>query len=357
MNERRRRCPWRWGDREFAPGEEGEAHIDVSLRYVGEPVQVPVIVWRGKRDGPTVFVSGAVHGDEINGTGAIRAMIYERPFELTAGTLLFAPVVNTHGFERHERYMPDRRDLNRCFPGSRSGSMASRIARRVFDELVHRSDYGIDLHTAAVRRTNFPNVRADMTNLTLASFARAFGAELILSSRGPRGSLRRAATEFGCPTLCLEAGEVWKVEPGVVEYAVRGVRNCLIALGMVEGEIERPPFAIETDATSWTRSKHAGFLRLHVAPGDVVERGQLLATNISLTGKRLSRLKAVRKGIVLGATTIPVVAPGTAIFNIAYAKHGDMMRADRAISRLDDDHLHARMRSDLARNVRIVKPG
>ena len=330
--------------------------IDVSLTYMGDAVQVPVIVWRGQREGPTVFVSGAVHGDEINGTGAIRAMIYERPFTLAAGTLLFVPVVNIHGFERHMRYMPDRRDLNRCFPGSRSGSMASRIARRVFEQIVHRSDFGIDLHTAAVRRTNFPNVRADMGNPSLASFSRAFGAELILSGKGPKGSLRRAATDFGCPTLCLEAGEVWKVEAGVVEYAIRGVQNCLIHLGMVDGEVEGPPFSIETDATSWTRSKHAGFLRLHVAPGDIVRRGQLLATNISLTGRRLSKLKATRDGILLGSTTLPVVAPGTPIFNIAYAKRGEMLRADRAISRLDDDHLHARMRSGLARNMRIVEP-
>jgi predicted deacylase len=261
------------------------------------------------------------------------------------------PVINLLGFERHERYLPDRRDLNRSFPGSRRGSLAGRLARSVFDQIVSRADFGIDLHTAALRRTNFPNVRADMNNPDLADLARAFGSELIVSSQGPAGSLRRSATAAGCPTLILEAGEVWKVEPTVVEYGIRGITNCLRHLGMIDGEPSLPPYRVETDATRWIRAQFGGFLRFHVTPGDQVKKGDKLATNISLVGKRLNVIRAPRAGIVLGMITLPSVAPGDPICHLAYTKQGELARVVRAVERMDGDALHERVRDDLARSV------
>lgn len=206
-----------WFGRNVPPGSELATTLAISESYSGQDVSIPAFVWRGNSPGPTVCITAAVHGDEINGTGAIRHIIRERPFQLTAGTLVLIPVVNMPGFELHTRYLPDRRDLNRSFPGSAEGSFASRLARSFFDQVIRRCDYGIDLHTAAVRRTNFPNVRANMQDERLAAFARAFGAELIVSGNGPKGSLRASACKAGCATLILEAGEVWKVGPGVVE--------------------------------------------------------------------------------------------------------------------------------------------
>jgi hypothetical protein len=264
-------------------------------------------------------------------------------------------VVNLLGFERHERYLPDRRDLNRSFPGSRRGSLASRLARAIFQEIVARSDYGIDLHTAALRRTNFPNVRADMEHPVLADLARAFGTELIVSSSGPAGSLRRAATAAGCPTLILEAGEVWKVEPTVVEYGLRGIRNCLRHLGMVAGEPSAPPYRVETDATSWVRAQFGGFLRFHVTPGDQVFKGDALATNISLVGRQRTVVRAPKAGIVLGMTTLPAVAPGDPIIHLAYTRRGELSKVVRAVERMEDDDLHERVREDLARNVLVQR--
>jgi len=342
-----------WGDTTIAPDSSGEIEIVVSETYSGADTVIPAFVWRGAEPGPSVFVTAAVHGDEINGTGAIRHIIVEEPFRLVSGALVLVPVVNILGFERHSRYLPDRRDLNRSFPGTTTGSLASRIARTVFDQIITRCDYGIDLHTAAVRRTNFPNIRADMSDPDLAAFARAFGAELIVSGKGPKGSLRRAACRAGTPTVILEAGEVWKVEPTYVEYTLRGVKNCLAHLGMIEGEPERPAYQTETDATQWIRAQSGGFLRFHVAPGDIVEEGEPIATNTNLTGREQNVIEAPRDGIVLGMTTLPSVSPGDPVCHLAYPKRGELRRAQRGRRSLPDSALHERTREDLARSIHV----
>ncbi len=340
-----------WIGDEVEPGRGGEVTLRVSTSYAGAEIEIPVFVWRGAEAGPRVFVTAAVHGDEINGTGAIREIITTEPFSLDRGSLVLVPVVNILGFEQHSRYLPDRRDLNRSFPGSGGGSQASRAARTVFDAIVAPCDYGIDLHTAAVRRTNFPNVRADMSDPRLAAFARAFGTELIVSGAGPKGSLRRAACRAGVPTLILEAGEVWKVEPGYVEYAVRGVQNCLTHLGMIGGgEVVRPAYQIEVDSTKWVRAERGGFLQFHVGPGDIVDEGEAIATSTSLTGEQRNVIESPRDGIVLGMTTLPSVAPGDAVCHLAYPRARALKKAEKAIDALPDDHLHERTREDLARS-------
>ena len=150
-----------WRGKKIEPGERADLSLKVSRSYGGTSIRVPVHVWRGEKPGPSVFISAAVHGDELNGTGTIRQLIEEPPFELRAGSLVLVPVVNILGFEQLSRYSPDRRDLNRSFPGSTTGSLTSRLANVIFQNIVARCDYGIDLHTAASGRTNFPNVRGD----------------------------------------------------------------------------------------------------------------------------------------------------------------------------------------------------
>jgi len=347
--------PHEWFGRRIEPGEPVRLLMSLSETFSGEQMRVPVYIWRGEAEGPTVFVTGAVHGDEINGTGAIRHILRERPFEMEGGTLVLVPVVNLPGFERHTRYLPDRRDLNRSFPGTRGGSFASRVAHAVFDQVVRRCDYGIDLHTAAVRRTNFPNVRADMGDPALAAFARAFGAGLIVSGTGPEGSLRASACAIGVPTLILESGEVWKVESGYIEYATRGIVNCLRFLGMVAGTVEEPAYRVEVDATSWIRASHGGFLEFHVSPGTIVEAGEAIATNTTLAGQDLDVLRAPRDGIVLGMTTIPSVSPGDPVCHLAFPKRSALRKLERAVDALDDDSLHERIRDDLSRSVHVTE--
>ncbi|MFI4916032.1 MAG: succinylglutamate desuccinylase/aspartoacylase family protein [Phycisphaerales bacterium JB060] len=342
-----------WTDLEVTPGIGREGRLVVSESYAGVDIAIPFSVWKGPKDGPAVFITAAVHGDEINGTGAIRHILMNWPFELAAGTLVMVPVVNLMGFERHSRYLPDRRDLNRSFPGSLDGSLAARLANAVFEGIVKPCQYGIDLHTAAVRRTNFPNVRADLHDEKVASFARAWGAELTMHGVGPEGSLRAAACQAGVPTIILEAGEVWKVEPTYVEHAVRGIRNCLIHLGMVQGEPEPPAYRIEADKSKWVRANNGGFLSFHVGPGDFVNQGDAIATNTDLLGVEKNVVEAPRSGIILGMTTIPSVSPGDPICHIGYASDGALQKAEAAQDKLADHHLHERTRGDLARNVHL----
>jgi len=343
----------RWTDLGVEAGSWAEGRLVVSESYAGVDIAIPLSVWRGPRDGPAVFITAALHGDEINGTGAIRHLLMHWPFRLAAGTLVMVPVVNLLGFERHSRYLPDRRDLNRSFPGSPEGSLAARLAHSVFEGVVRPCDFGIDLHTAAVRRTNFPNVRADMRDPRTAALARAFGAELTLHGRGPDGSLRATACQAGKPTIILEAGEVWKVESTYVEQALRGIRNCLIHLGMVEGRPDPPAYRIEADKTRWVRADNGGFLSFHIAPGEIVRSGQVIATNTDLLGREKNPVESPHDGIVLGVTTIPSVAPGDPICHIAFASDNALDRVGLAVDALPQAHLHERTREDLARSLHL----
>ncbi|HCT44134.1 MAG: succinate dehydrogenase [Phycisphaerae bacterium] len=343
-----------WFADSTAVGERGWHELIISESVAGRDIAIPVYVWKGHEPGPIVCVTAAVHGDEINGTGTIRSIVSDPPFDLLAGTLVMVPVVNLLGFERHSRYLPDRRDLNRSFPGSATGSLASRLAHAFFNQLTKHCDYGIDLHTAAVRRTNFPNVRADLSIPELRDFARAFGTELIIDSGGPKGSLRQAATKAGCPTIILEAGEVWKVESAVVEYTVRGITNCLRSLKMVEGTPSRPAYRLETDSSTWVRATAGGFLEFHVAPGEIVHDGEAIATSWDLGGAEVETIRAPRDGIVLGMTTIPSVAPGDPVVHLTYPKKGSLKKIEQVMENLDDDSLHERTREDLSRNFVVT---
>jgi predicted deacylase len=339
-----------WGEVQVAPGERRDLEIVGTQRVDGVDAHIPAHVWRAPEPGPTVFVTAAIHGDEINGTGVVRELISDPPFELKRGALLLVPVVNMLGFERHTRYLPDRRDLNRCFPGTKSGSMTSRLAAVVFREIVNRCDYGIDLHTAAVRRTNVPNVRGDLDVPEVRRLARAFGTELVLHTTGAEGSLRREATEAGCPTIILEAGEAGKVEPTVVETALRGVRNVLIELGMVDGKRERPHYRAMVRRSRWVRAESGGFLRFHAVPGDFVQEDDVLATNTSLLGHERARLVAPEDGVLLGMTTHPMVVPGDAVYHLGLLDHANE-RFERAVEGLPEGTLHDRVRDDLSTSV------
>jgi predicted deacylase len=343
----------RWPGRKIKPGERVDLKLTVSKSYGGSAVRVPVHVWRGKNPGPSVFICAAVHGDEINGTGTIRKIIQDDPFELISGSLVLVPVVNILGFEQLTRYSPDRRDLNRSFPGIKKGSLTSRLAHVIFQHMVGRCDYGIDLHTAAVRRTNYPNVRADMDQEATARLATLFGSELLLNTRGPSGSLRREAVKVGCATLVLEAGEVWKVEPSVVEYALRGIRNVLVGLKMIEGEIVDPAFRVVAEETKWVRAEKGGFLKFHVRPGDTVMKDQPLATNASLSGTDLNTLVAPQDAIVLAMTTLPAVSPGDPVAHLAFPSDRAFRKMERVIGKLPEDSLLSRLHDDLASNVLV----
>ena len=332
-----------------------DVELEIGTSYSGSVTRLPVRVMRGRESGPAVFVTGAVHGDELNGTGIVQQILLHPPFKLQRGTLVLVPVVNMPGFERHSRYLPDRRDLNRSFPGTGEGSMASRLANTVFEEIVGRCDYGIDLHSAAVRRTNFPNVRADLKDPEVRRLAESFGTSLVVQGTGPRGSLRRAACDAGVPTISLEAGEVWKIEPLVLEIGVRGVTNVLIELGMVSQEPQRPIYQTRADRTSWIRSNFGGLLRFHVTPGDPVDAGQALATVHNLLGGEQGVIEAAVSGVILGMTTLPSVTPGDPVCHIAATRRKPASIRE-ALARASGESLVERVQDDLASSIAVSEP-
>jgi predicted deacylase len=343
------------GGHSIAPGTSMDVRLPISQTYTGDAINIPLRIIRGKEPGPKIFVTAAIHGDEINGTGIIHDFFFNEHVDLQRGTLILAPVVNVFGFESHERYLPDRRDLNRSFPGSAKGSLASRIAHILMQELVGPCDFGIDLHTAAAQRTNFPNIRADLSNPKARRIATAFGAMLTVDGKGPLGSFRREATRSGCPTIILEAGEPWKVEPAVLQIGIRGIRNVLSELEMIDEAPEKPPFQVKIRRSTWVRAAVGGILKFHVSPGDFVEAGQAVATNYSIMGVEQSVLTSEGHGIVLGMTTMPAVKPGEPICHIAALSDSQVRRFRKKLEATRKD-LHGQAQADLATNVDVV-PG
>lgn len=304
-----------WFGEKIEPGESRNVHLVVGESYSSMNVEIQIHVRRAIKDGPVLFVTAALHGDELNGCGAVRQLIQDEDFQLLKGTVVLIPVLNLPAFERHSRYLPDRRDLNRSFPGSAEGSLAGRMAHTIFNEIVKRCDYGIDLHTASVRRTNYPTVRADMADPEVRRIAEAFGSEIIINTKGPKNSFRREACKVGCPTIIMEGGEVWKVEPGIVETGVRGIKNVLSELNMLDTNIERPAYQIVIEKSKWIRADRGGFLDFHIKPGDVVEKDQPLTTSTTILGEGQSTLHAPYDGVVMGMTSLPSISPGEPICN------------------------------------------
>ncbi len=345
-----------WEGLPISPGAGHDVTLAVSESYSGMTLRIPLHIRRATEEGPVVLISAAQQGEEVNGTGAIRQLIQDTTFQLVRGSVILVPVLNLLAFDRHSRYLPDRRDLNRCFPGSARGSLASRMARTLFDGIVSRCDYGIDLHTAAVRRTNYPSIRANLQIPAVRYLAQAFGTEVILHGGGPQGALRREACEAGCPTIVMEGGEVWKVEPSIVETATRGIRNVLRSLGMLEGNPHVPPYQIVIEKTKWLRAERGGFLHFHVKPGEIVEKDQALATHANLLGHEQSVLRAPFNGVVIGMTTLPAVSPGEPVCHLGKLPKGQRP-ADLRRQRSHVDGLENRLVEDLASNLLVVEPG
>jgi predicted deacylase len=344
-----------WFGEKIEPGESRNVQLAVGESYSSMAVQIQIHIRRGLSDGPVVFVTAALHGDEINGCGAIRQLIQDDDFQLLRGAVVLVPVLNLPAFERHSRYLPDRRDLNRSFPGTPDGSLASRMAHTVFSEIVMRCDYGIDLHTASVRRTNYPTVRGDLADPEVRRIAEAFGSEIIINGKGPKNSFRREACHAGCPTIIMEGGEVWKVEPGIVETAVRGVKNVLCELEMIDFEIERPPYQIIIEKSKWIRAENGGFLQFHIKPGDIIEKGQPLTTNTTILGEDPSTLYAPFNGVIMGMTSLPSISPGEPICNL-----GKLPRKYKPETltkrRRQEDGLEQQVLEELGSSVLVVEP-
>ena len=301
------------------PGQTLQLELPVAKLYTDTDVCIPVHIIRGRKDGPTVFVSAAVHGDELNGIEIVRRLIQQKSLKISYGTLILVPMVNVYGVLSQSRYMPDRRDLNRSFPGSDKGSLAARVADIFLDEIVRHCDYGIDLHTGAIHRSNLPQIRADLGDESTLALAREFGVPVLLNANIRDGSLRQAAVEAGCRILLYEAGQALRFDELSIRAGVRGVTNVLSHLGMVRRRRRREkvkPYIANN--STWSRASASGIVRDRKKLGDWVEKGEALAEIGDPFGRVIGTVNASRAGIVIGKQNIPLVQEGDAMFHVAW---------------------------------------
>ncbi|MEA2563720.1 MAG: uncharacterized protein QOH06_5224 [Acidobacteriota bacterium] len=304
-------------------GETAELRLRVGESYTAEPVSLPVTVVRGG-PGPTLFVTATVHGDELNGVGILRDLLNDTDFSGLRGTLIAVPVVNVPGFLVQDRRLPDRRDLNRSFPGSPKGSLTARLADTLFREIIRQSDFGLDLHTGGGERTNYPQIRADLSDPRVAELADAFGIPLIVGGVGPEGSLRSVATAAGVPTVVYEAGSARRLERPFIQVGIAGILNVLRFLRMMPGETVEPPLRLRIERTHWVRAQAGGILDLQVALGQPVRRGAPISLNTNPFGRGRTQLKSPYGGLVLGLTQLPLVHSGDPVCHIARLEAGEL---------------------------------
>ncbi len=306
----------------IAPGRRKQIELPIAKLFDYTELTIPVEVVRGKEDGPVLFVSAAIHGDEINGSEAIKRLLGRRKLlSKLKGTLLAVPIVNVFGFNQNSRYLPDRRDLNRSFPGSSTGSLAGQVANVFMEEIVSKATHGIDLHTAAIHRTNLPQIRAYLDDRETQRLARAFGVPVVINSNIRDGSLRQSAAEMGIPMLLFEGGEALRYEEKVINSAIRGILSTMASIGMIEGEkVSRKQQNKEVfiaRSSHWVRSPHSGSLRVRKQLGKMVKKGDLLGVVSNPFGREKVEVRATKTGIIIGMTMLPLVNNGDAVFHIA----------------------------------------
>jgi predicted deacylase len=321
--------PFEIGGVSIAPGTQADIGLPTTTLVTGYSSQLAVRVLHGAQPGPTVFISAAIHGDEIVGTAIIQRIAAAIDPASLSGTLMLVPVVNLFGFMSHTRYLPDRRDLNRSFPGSPNGSLAGQVAHVFFSEVVKRASLGIDIHTAAVHRYNLPQIRIDAGNKRLVELAMAFGAPVIIESPLREGSLRELAKTVGVEMLLMETGEALRFDRFSIEAGVSGVMRVLAHLGMIAADdgLTHVSIPARANKTQWVRSPRGGVTHRERKSGDAVKKGDLLAVVGGVFGEDRMEITSPVEGIIIGHSTLPVVHQGEALFHIARIAHAERVGA------------------------------
>lgn len=325
------------------PGEYKTINVQIGKLYTHSELTMPVQVWCGRQAGPILFVSAAIHGDELNGVEIIRRLLKVKSLKRLKGTLITVPIVNLHGFINHSRYLPDRRDLNRSFPGSKTGSIAGRLAHTFLHEIVKKSTHGIDLHTGAINRTNLPQIRADLNSEEVKAMAESFGAPVMLNSELRDGSLRAAAVKRGIPILLYEAGEALRFDEVSIRAGVHGIIQVMRHLKMLpvsrrKRESTRKP--VIARGSFWIRAAHSGIFRSLAEDGTRVEAKKTLIGMISDPfGESEVEVYSPYSGIVIGQMRMPLVNEGEALFHIARFARSDVVedRVDEFQEELMDE--------------------
>lgn len=324
------------GGVEILRGKSTTINIELPKLY-NTPTALPVHVLRGKKMGPVIFISAAIHGDELNGVEIIRRFRKLSILKKLRGTVILVPVVNVYGMMNLSRYLPDRRDLNRSFPGSSKGSLAGRVAKIFFDEIVKKCDLGIDLHTASIHKSNLPQVRTNIENEYTFKLAKAFEAPVILHSTLRDGSLRAVAQDAGVPILLYEAGEALRFDEKSIRIGVKGIVNVLRANTMLPKVINKKAVRtpIITKMSKWIRSTESGMIRTIKALGDTVVKDEVIAYIDEPLGEKSFEIASPFDGIIIGKSEIPLIQEGDAIFHIANFKNLEV--ADEKIEYFSED--------------------
>ncbi len=322
---------------EIKPGTSATVNLPVADLYTATSLYMPLRVVCGRKAGPVLFVSAAVHGDELNGVEVIRRLLRRKILNSIRGTLLAVPIVNVHGFLNQSRYLPDRRDLNRSFPGSSKGSIASRLAHTFFEEVVAKSDYGIDLHTGAIDRSNLPQIRGNMDDEETLAIAKAFGAPVVINSNIRDGSLRACAVEKGIPMLIYEAGEALRFDEVSIRAGIRGVLNVMRHIGMLPAtKTSNSTEPLLARNTKWVRSPTSGIVSGKAQLGSSVIKGQRLATVSDPLGTAEHTAIAPFDGIIIGRSNLPLAYEGEALFNVAAFK--SVTQAENVVEEFAAEH-------------------
>ncbi len=328
------------GDTVVPAGQRLTIDLPVSVLSDHTPVTMSAHVIHGKEAGQTVFVSAGIHGDEVIGIEIVRRLLDSPKLRGLRGTLIVVPIVNSFGFINKSRYLPDRRDLNRCFPGSEGGSLAARLAHLFLSEIVAKSDLGIDLHSAAIHRTNYPQIRVTPGDRDMRKLAEVFGAPIIMKSPLRDGSLRKAADDLGKMVLLFEAGEALRFDETSVRAGLVGILRLLKSLGMIPSKgivpAKAPPQFCPS--SKWLRAPMGGLFRSFRSDGDLVQENDVLGSVADPFGEEERDIMAPFGGIIVGRAVMPVVNEGDAVFHLA--RVGSLKEAE---SKLDE---HATQLSD-----------
>lgn len=324
------------------PSSRRVIELEAAKLYTDSPLSIPIEVLHGASPGPVLMINAAIHGDELNGVEIIRQLLNTLDEKKLKGTVIAVPIVNVFGFIHKSRYLPDRRDLNRYFPGSEKGSLASRMAHTFFSQVAERCDYILDLHTGAIHRTNLPQIRADLSNSETLRIAQAFATPVIIDSPLRDGSLRSEAEKQQIPVLTYEAGEALRFDPIAINAGIIGIKRVMQSIGMLRPSRKKIPNSIIAKSISWLRAEADGILRTLVSLGDKVEKGQVLAYINSPLGKLEVEIRANKSGIVIGQQTLPLVNEGDAVFHLAY-----FHKADDLIEQVVEEFIEELTEADL----------
>ena len=302
------------------PGQQAMIQVPVARLYTHTEMTMPIHVIHGRREGPCLFVSAAIHGDEINGTEIVRRLMKLKKIKKLKGTLIAVPVVNVYGFLKQSRYSPDRRDLNRFFPGSEKGSLTSQLANIFIDEIVSHSTHGIDLHAGSNHRTNFPQIRANIEDPDTLRLAEAFRVPVIINAKVREGSLRQTLAERGISYLLYEAGEALRFDDVAIRAGIRGIISVMETIGMLRRSRRRTKKVIEpliADATTWVRAPASGILHMNVPLGARVGKNKKIGVIADPFGPHEMAIESPISGMVIGRLNLPLVHQGDAVIHIA----------------------------------------